>query len=98
MQKVKTIPLYKTISFRVSVGMFIYFTGSFFYFMLVKSSKNPSFLNLMGIIISGVVITKDIILSLAWFAYEPTGKEPIIDVPEGLGLDDDLPFLKNTNV
>lgn len=98
MLKVSVVPIYKTISFWICVAFFIYFTGSFFYFLLANSSKDSVFVRQMKQIFSSVSIVKDIILCLAWFAHEPTGKEPIINVPEGLGLDDDLPFLKNTNV
>ncbi len=45
-----------------------------------------------------VNISKDIILSLAWLAYErQETSADIIQLPDGLGLDDDLPFLTKTN-
>jgi hypothetical protein len=88
-------PLYKSISFWLCVGLFIYFTGNFFFLLLVNSSKDVNFITQMRIVNFIVVLLKDIILALAWFAYERTETNTdIIKFPNGLGLDDDLPFTK----
>lgn len=98
MINVSIVPLYKSISFWLCVGLFIYFTGNFFYFLLISTSKKQDFLKQMRIIYSMVNISKDIILSLAWLAYErQETSADIIQLPDGLGLDDDLPFLTKTN-
>ncbi len=45
-----------------------------------------------------VTITKDVILSLAWLAHERSETDAdILKIPDGLGLDDDLPFNPTTN-
>ncbi len=49
----------------------------------------------MKIVYAIVSITKDLILSLAWLAHErPEIDADTIKFPNGLGLDDDLPFTK----
>jgi hypothetical protein len=88
-------PLYKSISFWLCVGLFIYFTGNFFFLLLANSSKDIAFIKQMRIVNGIVSISKDIILALAWFAQErPETDADIIKFPNGLGLDDDLPFTK----
>jgi hypothetical protein len=98
MINVSAIPLYRLTSFWICVGLFIYFSGNFFYFLLISTNKDPNYLNQMRIVYSIVNITKDIILSLAWFAHERSETDAdILKIPDGLGLDDDLPFNPTTN-
>ncbi len=95
MKIVSKIPMYQSISFWLSVGLFLYFSGNFFFLLLINSSKNVAFIQQMQIIYSVVIILKNIILSLAWFAHERIETDAdTIKFPNGLGLDDDLPFLK----
>ena len=95
MKVVSIYPLYKSISFWICVGLFIYFTGNLFYLLFVESVKDSKLINLMKIIYATVSISKDIILALAWFAHERIETDADkIKFPDGLGLDDDLPFLK----
>ncbi len=98
MRIVSVIPVYQSISFWLAVGLFVYFTGNFFFLLLVNSSKNIEFIKQMNIVNSIVSITKDIILALAWFAHERTETDAdILTIPDGLGLDDDLPYNPPTN-
>ncbi len=98
MNLVSKNPIYNSISFWICVGLFIYFTGNFFFYLLVTSSKDIVLLKKMKIIYALVSISKDLILAFAWFAHERIETDAdIIKVPDGLGLDDDLPFLKQTN-
>jgi hypothetical protein len=95
MRVISRIPIYQSISFWLCVGLFFYFSGSFFFLLLVNTSKNIAFILQMKIVYSIVTIIKDIILSLAWFAHEHIETNAdIIKFPNGLGLDDDLPFTK----
>jgi hypothetical protein len=91
MKIVSRIPLYKTISFWLCVGLFIYFSGNFFFLLLSTSSKDKAFISQMRTINSIVTFAKDIILALAWFAHEKIETEAdIIHLPDDLGLDDGL--------
>ena len=98
MRIVTIYPLYQSISFWLCVGLFIYFTGNFFYLLFTSTSKDPSFIKQMKEVYSFINIVKDLILGLAWFAYEQ--KETIEDelsIPKDLHLDDDLSFTLPTN-
>lgn len=95
MKFISSVPLYKQISFWLCVGLFIYFSGNFFYYLMITSTKDVSINKQMKVITAIINILKDIILSLAWFAHERTETDvDIIKFPNGLGLDDDLPFIK----
>ncbi|MCY7291690.1 MAG: hypothetical protein LH615_05840 [Ferruginibacter sp.] len=96
---VSRIPLYHSISFWLCVGLFIYFTGNFFYYLMVNSSKDPAFLKLTKIIYIIVSISKDIILGLAWFAHERVQNDSdILRIPDEMQLDDDFIVSKQNNV
>lgn len=98
MKFVSRIPLHKQISFWLCVGLFIYFTGNFFYYLMVTSTKDTNLMKQLKIITAIVNIFKDLILAFAWFTTERIETNAdIIKIPDGLGLDDDLPFLKQTN-
>jgi hypothetical protein len=98
MKIVSIYPLYKLISFWLCVGLFIYFSGNLFYLLFIMSIKDAALNSQMKIVYTVVSITKDLILSFAWLAHERIETEAdIIKIPDGLGLDDDLPFLKQTN-
>jgi len=98
MSLVSRIPLYHSISFWLCVGLFIYFTGTFFYFLIVNSAKDPDLIKLMKVIYSIVSISKDVILSLAWFAHERVQNDSdILRIPDEMQLDDDFIVSKQTN-
>jgi len=89
MKYVVTYPLYQTITFWISVGLFLYFTGNFFFLIFKKTSSDTHLKNQMGIIYSLVTISKNIILSSAFFANEvPENQEEEFSIPANLDLDD----------
>ena len=99
MRIVTIYPLYQSISFWLCVGLFIYFTGNFFYLLFTSTSKDPSFIKQMKEVYSIVNIVKDLILGLAWFAYEQKEKiEDELSLPKDLHLDDDLSFTLPPNL
>ena len=93
MKIVTQYPLYQSISFWLCVGLFIYFTGNFFFLLFANNSKDPAFKKQLQIICYVVDIFKDIILSLAWFAHEPTEEENSeLLIPDDVHLDDEFNF------
>ncbi len=99
MAVVSKIPLYNSITFWICVGLFIYFTGNFFFYVMSSSIKDLSLKNLMVGIYATVSITKDIILSLAWLAHERTEtNSDILRIPDEMQLDDDFIVSKQNNV
>ena len=98
MRVVTRIPLYKSIIFWICVGLFIYFTGNFFYLLFLTNANDKEFVTQMKIVYSVVTITKDIILSLAWFAKEQEqSPADALEIPKDINLDDDLSFTLPTN-
>ena len=98
MKIVSSIPLLKSISFWLSVGLFIYFTGNLFFLLFITSTKDKDILNQMFIIYSCVTITKNLILASAWFAKEKIQTDAdIIQLPQNMKLDDDFTFTNTTN-
>lgn len=97
MKIVSSIPLFSSVSFWLSVGLFIFFTGNLF-FLLFINSANKDILQQMFVIYSGVTITKNIIIASAWFANERVQTDAdIIQLPENMKLDDDFIFTNTTN-
>ncbi|MEX0635297.1 MAG: hypothetical protein WD135_00910 [Ferruginibacter sp.] len=88
-------PLYQTISFWICVAFFLYFSGTFFFFLLSQSSLDPQFKNQMKLIYGLVVLSKNIILSLSLFANEPDENAPEekLNLPNNINLDEN--FLTN---
>ena len=98
MNIVSSIPLFRSISFWLCVGCFIYFTGNLFFLLFITSTKDKDLLNQMFLIYSVVTITKNIILAAAWFANEKLQTDAdIIQLPENMKLDDDFTFTNTTN-
>lgn len=98
MTVVSNIPLFKSISFWICVGLFIYFTGNLFFLLFIWSTSDKGLLKEMFIIYSLVTISKNIILASAWFANERiTTDADIIHLPENMKLDDDFTFINTTN-
>ncbi len=94
---VTSYPLLKSISFWISIGLFVYFTGNFFYLLFVGTSKDPVIIKNLLIIATLVNIVKDIILSLAWLAREPNATENTeLYLSDDLHLDD-IPLTHQTN-
>ena len=92
------VPIYQTINFWVCVGLFVYFTGSFFFLLLLSNvDKTDTHLkNEMKIIYSIVTILKNIILSLALLVNEDkTDEFQEFQIPNELDLDS---FTPNNNL
>lgn len=98
-EKMKTVvqyPLYQSISFWICVGLFLYFTGNFFFFLFVNSSSDQKIIGQMKIIYSIVTISKNILLSCAFFASEIPEKQNVeFELPSELNLDS---FAPNNNL
>jgi hypothetical protein len=93
MKFVRMYPLYQSLSFWLCVGLFIYFTGNFFYLLFITSSGDRELASQMKIVYCFVNIAKDIILSLAWLAHEPTEEENAeLHIPDDVHLDDEFNF------
>lgn len=89
MQTVVFYPLYQTITFWICVGLFLYFTGNFFFLLLIKSTNDIHVKIQMKTLYSFVTITKNIFLSVALLASEISeGKNDNIEIPDYLDLDD----------
>ena len=82
-------PLYQSIVFWICVAFFLYFTGTFFFFLFIKSSIDKEFKILMNSIYGIVLVTKNILLCLSLFAnenIEETNDE--LHLPSGIDLDE----------
>ena len=98
MNIVTSIPLFKSISFWLCVGLFIYFTGNLFFLLFITSTSDQKILQQMFLIYTGVTITKNLILGASWFANEKLQTDAdIIQLPDNMNLDDDFSFTKTTN-
>jgi len=97
MKIVVMYPLYQSIIFWICVGFFLYFTGTFFFFLFIKSSDDKEFKILMNSIYGIVTITKNILLCLSLFATENIEKaDDELHIPNDLDLDEfSLTNLKN---
>ncbi len=84
-------PIYRKISFWICVGLFFYFTGNFFYILLVENSRNESVSvkNQLIFVYSIVTIIKNLILGGAFFAGNEGDDNPnnFISFPSDIDLD-----------
>ena len=88
MNTVVLYPLYQTITFWICVGLFLYFTGNFFFFLFIKSTDDQHLKNQMKFIYIFVTITKNIFLSLAFLANEVIeSRGDNMEIPDNLDLD-----------
>jgi len=85
------MPVYQTINFWVAVGLFVYFSGIFFYILLVESyfSQSNSIKNELLLISSIVTILKNLILAFAVTVKEPKAEleEYDFNIPLEINLD-----------
>jgi hypothetical protein len=83
-------PLYQTISFWICVAFFLYFSGTFFFFLFSQSSLDSQFKNQMKLIYGLVTLSKNIILSLSLFAneFEDNDIETKLNLPNNINLDE----------
>lgn len=90
MQTVVLYPLYQSITFWICVAFFLYFTGTFFFFLFINSSGDKEFIILMNSIYGIVTILKNILLCLAMLASEQleTDEDTELRIPTGIDLDE----------
>jgi hypothetical protein len=97
MKTIANSPIYQNISFWICVGLFLYFTGNFFFLLFPVSSTDIVFKNQIQSIYIAVTITKNIILSFSFFANEiKEEKDDAPNFPSNLNLDAFGPY-KNLN-
>ena len=91
-EKMKTVvlyPLYQSITFWICVGLFLYFSGNFFFLLFTSISTDKKLNEQMLIIYSIVTVTKNILLGLAFLANEPIQEtEEHLHIPTDINLDD----------
>jgi hypothetical protein len=89
MQTVVLYPLYQTSSFWICVAFFLYFTGTFFFFLFIKSSTDKEFIRQMNLIYGLVTVLKNILLSIAMLVTEKIEEtEDPLRIPIDLELDE----------
>ncbi len=91
-------PIYNSIHFWISVGLFMYFTGNFFYILLVEYSTlaDAEVKNQLKVIYSAVTIIKNLLLGLAFLSSEKTDAESDEDyVNNAAGFDKENTFYQN---
>ena len=86
MQNDVTVPLYQSITFWLCVGLFLYVTGSFFFFIFSSTSDVKAYQQ-MTFIYTIVTISKNIILCLSLLAHEQV---PNQHGKDGIYLPDEL--------
>jgi hypothetical protein len=90
MQLVNNKPIYNNINFWINVGLFVYFSGNFFYMLLAENSKNAD-INVkqeLMLIYGFVTILKNLILGFSFFlSKNNTNNNNSIPFPEDLNLD-----------
>mgnify|MGYP003340961695 FL=1 len=84
-------PAYSSINFWINVGLFVYFTGNFFYILLVENSVNADITvkNQLIVIYCIITITKNLILSFAFVKndLEDSLKKNQYEFPKDLNFD-----------
>ena len=89
MNTVVMYPLYQSITFWICVGLFLYFAGSFFFFLFIKSAIDNEFIILMNSIYAFVAVIKNILLSFSLFASEDIdNQDEALSIPNDLDLDE----------
>lgn len=90
MKTVVMYPLYQSVSFWISVGLFLNFTGIFFFILFINSSNDKNFKILMNSTVGLVTILKNVLLSLSLLASENTEEQEdnILRIPNEIELDE----------
>jgi len=98
MRTVVVYPLYQSTVFWICVGLFLYFTGTFFFFVFITTSSgaDKDFVRTMSHIYLISVVVKNIILCLSLFATNNNDErdENVLHIPTDLDLDE--PFTPST--
>ena len=89
MKIVSSVPLYQTMSFWIFVAFFLYYTGNFFFFLILGSEQSVEIQKFMIVVYSVVTIIKNIILCSSFSFNEPTELiNKNLSIPNDLNLDD----------
>lgn len=89
MKKVSSLPLYQTMSFWIFAAFFLYYTGNFFFFLIIGSEQTLEIQQFLLLVYSGVTILKNILLSLSFKFFEPIeNNKQSLTIPTELNLDD----------
>ncbi|MFT3981918.1 MAG: hypothetical protein QM687_15740 [Ferruginibacter sp.] len=92
MRTVVVYPLYQSTVFWICVGLFLYFAGTFFFFIFINTSRDPEFKNNMSHIYMVSVVAKNVILCLSLFASPKKEEDDsILHIPTDLDLDEPFP-------
>lgn len=78
-------PIYQTTEFWISVGCLIYFSGNFFFYVLINSASTKDEQWQLRSIYAVVTLIKDIVLALS--VLSTNDKD---EIENGLGMPDDL--------
>jgi hypothetical protein len=97
------VPLYQTVNFWLSVGFFVYFSGVFFYILLVETyylRSDARILAELKLISCSVVILKNLILSFALSVKEVAEgpEEYNFNIPLDMDLDSFETFTPKNNL
>ena len=100
MKIIESTPTYLSINFWICVGLFLYFTGNFFFLICSNNITDKILINQIRYIYTLVTITKNIILSCALFANDFTviNNNEVFNPPADLNLDlESFTPIKNIN-
>ncbi len=98
MKRVSTVPLYQTMSFWIFVAFFLYYTGNFFFFLIIGSEQPKDIQQFLLLVYSGVTILKNIILCISFRYNEPSKfNNHNLSIPSDLNLDDLSHLNSNSN-
>lgn len=92
------MPVYQSITFWICVALFLYFTGNLFFIIFLNSSSNPTVIKELKAVYGIVIVIKDVLMCLAFFATEPKLEEVVegMPLPNNIYLDDfPIDHLKN---
>ena len=88
MNIVNSYPIYNSISFWICVGLLLYFSGNFFFFLLSKSTTDKKIIHQLQFIYIFVTISKNIILSLSFIQSEIAERnDDSLNIPNEINLD-----------
>lgn len=99
MKTVSAFPLYQTMSFWILVAFFLYYTGNFFFFLILGTEQSIEVQKFMIYVYSGVTILKNVILCASFRFSEPTNiNNQNLSIPSDLKLDDLSHLNSNSNI
>ena len=89
MRIVSEVPLYQTMSFWIFVAFFLYYTGNFFFFLILGTKPSTEIQTILITVYSGVTILKNILLCVSFKFDEPKKINNLnLSIPTELNLDD----------